>query len=142
MDNENPIEGLSLDQFVSLAITDISKGMRQAAQELVDEGVLINPLTNEKGAISMTSINTVRHVQHIDFDLTVSAISNEQTGAGIQIRVLNLFNAGGKIDAGTSNTTTSRMKFSIPISFPTNDKILTRRQARQELPGVRFKSGI
>lgn len=133
MSNRNPIDGLSLDQFVSLAITEITNGVRQAAQELQKEDVLINPTTTAKNVVQLGSINDNRQVQHIYFDLTVTAVSNQKADAGIQIRVLNYFNAGGKIADGTNNTTTSRIKFSIPVSFPTNMDFAQHETPRAEI---------
>ena len=42
------MEGLNLSRFVSLAITEIAKGIEQAKSELGDVDVLINPITNDK----------------------------------------------------------------------------------------------
>ena len=114
------MEGISLSEFVRLAIIEIAKGVENAKDELKDRDVLINPIIGKDGFISTDVKDTKRNVQELEFDLSVTASSESKSGVGGSINVVSLFSGGAKKEDASSNITTSRLRFSIPVSFTTN----------------------
>ena len=122
------MDGVSLSRFVSLAITEIAKGVEGAKCELGGADVLINPIMNDNGFVSTDRKGTQRKVQTLEFDLSVTASSESSSGAGGNISVVSFFSAGTKKEEARSNMETSRLKFSIPVSFPTNTEGVTPKE--------------
>ena len=130
------MEGMNLSRFVSLAITEIAKGIEQAKSELGGADVLINPITNDKGFVSTDQKNWCRAVQMVEFDLSVTASTESSDDVGGKISIVNLFSIGGKTVEAKSNLETSRIKFSVPVSFPTNTEGRTQEE-RLATTGIR-----
>ncbi len=118
--DDNCVVQMGLSDFVSLSICEIANGLSDAAAKLADRDVMINPLTNAEGFISKQLYNgALRSVQALEFDIAVAASSGNITGGGAGVKVLGIMSFGGKLEDKTTNTTASRLKFSIPVSFPT-----------------------
>ncbi len=126
---EDLVHGISLSKFVSLAITEVAKGVSDAASSLAGEDVLINPITDNSGFVDTARKVDKRNVQTFEFDLTVSASSDSATGGGGSINVLGV-SIGRKVENTHNNLTTSRLKFAVPVSFSTNTTGATREDVK------------
>lgn len=97
---------LSLREFVSRAITEISEGLHEAQDEGRKNGVKIFP--NSYGDRSTPT--------KIDFDLCVSSIAESGNEGNISIGVFAVNVKGGK-SGKNALTSESRIKFTIPVDF-------------------------
>ena len=107
-----------------------------ASENLSGIDVLINPIIDNDKFISTTHKGSKRQVQQLDFDLSVTVSANEAGKIGASIKVLGLFDFGAKSDLSAHNITTSRLKFSIPISFQTNTKGVTPEEEKVNLEAL------
>lgn len=121
---------MELREFVRSTITEVVAGIELAKEDLKETDVLINPSTI-RGVVSAGK-NYDRAVQSIDFDLSVSfserknEANSKEAGISSKIQVVSIFNLnlGGKIEDREEweniNGINNRVKFSVPVSFPTN----------------------
>lgn len=121
---------MELKDFVKNVIVEISTGMLEAKNELKDLDVLINPSSNS--GVIKESQNSERLIQYIEFDVSVEVKSEESASkegekeVGGKLQVASFLNIGAsKKNTNTENSVTenisnNRVKFSIPVSFPTN----------------------
>lgn len=121
---------MELKDFVARSLTDIIKGVSEAQAAIQtprkDLGGQVNPRIDStsrreiKGRLETQ--DNYQPVQMVEFDIavTVSEGSGEEGKGGI--RVLSIIDVGGKIDSKRENVTVSRMKFSVPVSFPIPDE--------------------
>jgi len=121
---------MELKDFIKSVIVEISHGVLGAIKELEDKDVLINPTTT-KGVITQLG-GTERSVQNIEFDISVSLLeetANNQTQdkkgtariSVLEVLSLNIGTKNAETDSSSyKNATINRIKFSVPISLPTD----------------------
>lgn len=128
------METLNLSDFVADTITEVAKGVEKAKENLKELDVLINPATDSSGNIKTNYDGTIRPMQNIEFDLSVTISKEEidtekdtkEGSARIQVVSLFSFTLGGGVknesteELNLKNTAVNRVKFSIPVSFGTN----------------------
>ena len=100
---------MELKQFVSESLSQIIEGIKTAQANSLDsrkEGSYINP-----------EIRGANDPRIIEFDIAVSVTKDDSVtgGAGIFIGPVTL---GTKAEAQASNSSISRIKFSVPTRFP------------------------
>ncbi len=97
----------TLSEFVRTAILDIAAGLKEAQDKGRELGVKINP--DSYGDRSTPT--------EIEFDLSVSSITQEKGTGGIKIGVSNILGMD-KAKEGTSGTeSSSRIHFVMPVHF-------------------------
>ena len=121
---------MDLQNFIRETLVQVTNGMLEAGEILKPTGTLVNPryvdrrhpnneyvgdLIEEDGAVDLKYIR--RPVHRIEFDVAVHATeeTSKAGGAGLHIGVVM---AGGKGGDRQSNASESRIKFSIPIVYP------------------------
>tara|TARA_R110002049_G_scaffold307041_1_gene506626 strand:- start:48 stop:416 length:369 start_codon:yes stop_codon:yes gene_type:complete len=122
---------MELQQFISFALVQISKGIEDAANQLKDSTSVVNPRnvvgTNGKDDQKVygyladnTPRQTLKAVQLIDFDIAVVAEEGSKSKGGLGIRVGGMgIGVQGQSEDKTSSE--SRIKFSIPMVLPTEE---------------------
>jgi len=121
---------MELKDFVGTTIEEISRGILEASKQLQDTNAIVSPLdfrinTQESQAFGRTKNNEfeevsekgTRVVQKVDFDIAVTVDETDKTNAGAKISVLSI-GLGGKIESALKTGTSSRIKFSVPVVFP------------------------
>lgn len=116
---------MELQQFVTAVIKEIIAGLNEASKAVSETGAIINPRSVKPfhadcghlfGQIE-TTCGQPRLVHKIDFDVAVTASEGKETKGGIGIAIANIgLGTSGKAD--TTQSTTSRIKFSVPIAYP------------------------
>ena len=100
---------MELKEFVTETIKEIIEGVVEAQRQIIPH---INHATDGYVQIGHDS-----HMERIEFDISVT--SSEETGGekkgGLHIKVVEF---SAKSDSHNSNTSTNRIKFNIPIAFP------------------------
>jgi hypothetical protein len=114
---------MELKDFVSQTLTQILDGIKKSQEYAKEKKAAINPSSPSIFGSKATSYlrgDNGGMIQYIDFDVAVTAVEGSETKGGIGIFVGSVgIGTQGKSDS--SNTSVSRIKFSIPIAFPTQD---------------------
>lgn len=119
---------MELQDFISSTLIQIARGIEKAANELDDSKAVVNPRNVNTNVPQEADIYGVldtqkryfKVVQKIDFDVAVTAEKGTETKGGIGIQV-------GSVGLGTQgkseniSSSVSRIKFSIPMTLPTED---------------------
>ena len=116
---------MKLQEFVSETLKEIIAGVKEAQAYAGDNGANVNALdshaqSSEKSQYTHVMVNgkmTISPIKEIDFDVAVTSIdtTEQQAGAGIFVAALGI---GAKGKSDTSNSSVSRIKFSVPIALP------------------------
>lgn len=106
---------MELDEFVAKTLKMISKGVSEAQATCAEYGVIINDAPKTLHKDNGTYGSNYSILQTIEFDV---AIMTEDTSNGEgKISVMGIGVGGG---TQSKDTYTSRVKFKVPISFPSN----------------------
>lgn len=88
---------MELKEFVTQTLIQIIEGVKDAQEQTKESGALINPKTyRDSGLIIENSKpeNKIRNIQNVKMNIAVTV---------------------------TENTTTSRIEFDVPVSFPVSE---------------------
>lgn len=96
----------SLSEFVSAAILDIAAGLRDAQDKGRNLGVKIYPESYEDASTPM----------EIEFDLSVTSITQTKTDTGIKIGVFTLGMHCGN-EGAESIESMNRIRFKLPVHY-------------------------
>ena len=112
---------MELKDFVAETLKQIVEGITIAQTDVGGKGATVNPIgiIALDGGLSIVTESKRYTVQMVDFDISLVEIESGQTRAGIGVFFGNV-GAGtqAKVEAGSSAT--NRVKFSIPMMFPTH----------------------
>ena len=115
---------MELKTFVAETLKQLIDGIKTAQEYAKKEGAIVNPnerfmySDNKEYAISTT---TGLRAQVIDFDIAISAQESDQYKGGVGIFV-------GPVGIGTqghaefTDSSVNRIKFSLPVYLPFQDK--------------------
>lgn len=117
---------MEISEFIKETIRQVCNGVTSAARDCSEQGAIVNPSISvgENGdyyiPLKPSSVSMQRRVQKIDFDIAVEATENVQKSgqAGVTICVVT---GKGNYSTAETNSTISRVSFSIPICLPTQD---------------------
>ena len=120
---------MDLKDFVKESIVQISKGIDEANAELSDSDAMVNPMyiranTDQAQSYGRTKKRNPQYdepdskiVEKVEFDVAVVAETGEKGSAGAKLSIASI-GIGGEKEKETSNKSTSRIKFSIPVVYP------------------------
>ena len=119
---------MELQEFITTTLVQIARGIENAAKELEGTRAIVNPRNvhaiEGKGNSVYGYLNTQKQfykvVQKIDFDVAVTAEKGTETKGGIGIQVGSI-GLGSQGKSEKSNSSVSRICFSIPIVLPMED---------------------
>ena len=127
---------MELKDFISSTIEEISLGILNASTRLEGTNAIVSPKdfrinSKDSQAFGRTKrpllecdseeeTGETRVVQKIDFDIAVTVDETDKTNAGAKISVLSI-GLGGGVETFSKTGTHSRIQFSVPIVFPSND---------------------
>ena len=119
---------MELKDFISDTIEQISLGILTASEKCNQYGVIINPniTIGSSGDYCIPkhpeSVSMQRRVQMIDMNIAVTIVESEEGKVEGKIGV-SFIGIGGDSKEGKSVSNENRVKFSIPICFPTTNVI-------------------
>ena len=120
---------MELKDFIKGVISDITNAVKECQEEL-DNGAIVSPVNGKSVEVAHT-VQGDKKISYVDFELAVTASSetsaNGERKGGIEVKSSFLgFQIGGKIDDRVTNESNkqineniSKIKFSIPIIYPT-----------------------
>ncbi len=121
---------MDLKDFVKSSLHQIAEGMIEANEALTGTDAIVNPadiVVNSENSQayartlasnSTRDPNDSRIVEKVSFDVAVTVKEGKAKDAGIKVSVMSVgLGVGGKSE--TSSGSESRIKFSVPMVFPT-----------------------
>ncbi len=106
---------MNLEEFVTESLVQLVEGV-STAQLRIHKGATINPKQRSTKPRSV-EYGTGIPVQEIEFDIAVTVDEGKQTKGGIGV-VAGVFALGSQGQSSAATQSVSRIKFSVPISFP------------------------
>jgi|SRR5579859_4613863 len=110
---------MKLSEFVSETINEIIDGVVAAQIHGKEQGAAVNPvyatLHPKPGDIYDASSGQV--AQWIEFDVAVTTSDVDQSKGGLGVFV-GAFGAGAQGQTETTNSTSNRIRFSVPVFLP------------------------
>ena len=79
------------------------------------------------------------YVSNVDFDVAINIQDSQSKTGGANIEVFSVLNIGGKGEKGLIDTSTNRIKFTLPLALPTEpeDKHFTTRLTPPKRPELK-----
>lgn len=104
---------MNIKDFVKQTIIGISEAIIEINDEKKETGLKVCPFSAKGGNKSFVRDVNGTIVLDVDFDLCVEVSDNTNAEAGLKIAIVKT-----GIDSCSSNSTTSNIKFTLPIAFP------------------------
>ncbi len=124
---------MELKDFISSTIEEIARGILEASNQLKDTNAIVSPHdfqinSQESQAFGRTKNKDyespadegTRVVQKVEFDIAVMVDETDTTSAGAKISVLSI-GLGGGMETASKTGTSSRISFTVPVVFPSNE---------------------
>ena len=111
---------MQIQTFLKTVIAEICNGIRESQAEV--DGAVVNPLGVQSYNDLLKAGGKSRNVQLIEFDLAVTVNSTEKSETGGGVMMAPLF-WGGRETSSADSSTTTRVKFSVPVAFPSGGEI-------------------
>jgi len=114
---------MQLKDFVKNAISSISLAIIESKDELKDKGVIVNPEKTEIGKSGERLLRNDgwRYIQNLEFDILISVEDKSLNEGNAGLKVAGILNIGIGGNDEVSNQNQNRLKFSIPVAFPTTE---------------------
>lgn len=112
---------MNLQEFISETLRQIIDGVSAAQKHAEEKGAFINEPVREYGGGRRIDPDFLPKEQVIDFDIAVTTSSSSEIKGGLGVFVASL-GTGYQAEKGGSESAISRVKFSIPIILPSNNK--------------------
>jgi hypothetical protein len=107
---------VDLETFVAKTLRQIIKGVKTAQQSQDCQEATINP-DSVKNRKMGSELYLDEKISPIEFDVAVVASEGRENKAGAGV-VLAVFGICGQTESTKSNSSVSRIKFSVPIILP------------------------
>lgn len=120
---------MDLKDFVKSSLSQVAEGIIEANNALKDTDAIVNPAeivvnSDNSQAYGRTKRpelkeDPTRVVEKVEFDVAVTVQEGESTNAGIKVSVMSIgLGAGG--ESSLTQGSQSRIKFTVPMVFPSN----------------------
>jgi hypothetical protein len=103
---------MDLETFVAETIKQIVSGVKAAQKSEECEGATVNP-REAFTSLSRGKMEGVPMAREITFDVALMVVEGSEKKAG-----LTVWGIGGGLSANSSNTSVSRIGFSVPVILP------------------------
>lgn len=109
---------MELREFISKTIEQIVEGVREGVEHGLKNGAFVNPNTRKEKWQEAWDNQLGVPIKEIEFDVAITTeVSSSQGGkGGVGISVIKV---GAEATHNKTDSSVSRIKFSVPIAFPT-----------------------
>jgi hypothetical protein len=130
--NRETMMTVTLKEFVRDAISDIMNGVMEAQnQNRFEEGTprnaqptIVPNVKNIEGSKKPEfDSQSGRPIDYVDFDVAVTIVDKTESAGEAGIAVAGL-KVGGKGGESTEQSSISRVKFRLPVAWPTDDRAI------------------
>jgi len=113
---------MELKDFVAKTLSEIIEGVIVSQQNVQDKGAIISPAQMAMlGGVLMSAPTGHQSVQLVDFDISLTEIQSGEVKGGIGV-FFGSVGLGTQGKSETENSAMNRVKFSVPIIFPKQNK--------------------
>ena len=120
---------MDIVQFITASIREITAGIVQARDELKNEGILVAPSIplgliqqNQASKLIGHLLYGKEAVYVVEFDIAI--VVHQEEGQQAKLGVFaGAFGVGGGISSQQKDGSVSRVKFSVPITYPSEENI-------------------
>lgn len=112
---------MNLQDFVKTALVDIVVGVANARAELKQHGSDAGSIPQYGDVKGVRTDNNGKQIQTVEFDVALADSSSTDTKGGIGV-LLGAVNLGTHGSSRGESSSTSRIKFSIPLVLPGGDE--------------------
>lgn len=120
---------MKLEHFVAETLKQIINGVIEAQEHATQLGAHVNPVNAAFSSSNSTNIiycsETGIPLQQVEFDVAVTVSESSGDSSNNDLRVGNINVSGNASDKHSSNSTASRIKFSVPVRLPVSGKVTT-----------------
>lgn len=117
---------MDLKEFIKESLVQIATGIEEANEKLKGTNAIVNPASVQAfsteakayGRINDAFKNDKALVELVEFDVAVQAESGTQTGGGLKIAIASI-GLGAEGKSSDSHSSESRIRFKIPMVYPT-----------------------
>lgn len=116
---------MELSEFISLSISEIINGIEKARIVAADRGVIVSPnkmvtMDSSKMMVFDDSKGEPRFgipVCMVDFEIAITEIQTSENKVGLGV-AFSILNGGASKSKGDESNNYSKVKFSIPLTYP------------------------
>jgi hypothetical protein len=110
---------MNLKEFVTQSLLQIMEGVQAAQGQVRGNALIVPPARGTGKTVADGDVEPWRHIHKVEFDVAVTASSGSEAkaGAGLVVAAIGL---GAQALKSTENTAISRIRFEVPIAFPTS----------------------
>ncbi|MEC9407385.1 MAG: hypothetical protein VX549_08920 [Pseudomonadota bacterium] len=120
---------MELKEFIRESLVQIARGIEESNSQLADSKASVNPPSvkvyskeaKAYGRVSTQMVDSAALVEFVEFDVAVTADSGSETGGGLKVSIASI-GAGAEGKSSTSQSSASRIKFGIPMVYPTGNE--------------------
>ncbi len=115
---------IELDKYIAETIRQISLGIQTASEECKDLGVIVNPNITVGSSSDfyvpsdLKHLNVQRRVQNLEMEISLSIVDSNESKGGVNFGI-SVWGAGANISNSGKKAGENKVKFSIPVCFPT-----------------------
>lgn len=112
---------MELKEFIKETLLQIVIGVKDAQEASAKYGAAINPAIIKKGDVMTTRIGDEdRTVQNVSFEVALASSSGESVNKGVGVMLASI-GAGINKNKDDKSSTTTGIKFTIPVVLPSTD---------------------
>jgi hypothetical protein len=114
---------MKLERFVGETLKQIINGVLSAKDYGEQHGALINPVNarfNTNSQNMIYCLETGIPLQHVEFDVAVTVCESTTSTSGDNEAVGDITVSGASSESNSTNSSVSRIKFSVPVRLPTS----------------------
>ena len=115
---------MDLKEFVAESLRQIMDGVAEAKEHGSQIGAEVNPAAIAgrldrfpEGVLYRKTETGVQYAQNVSFDVAVTTIEESHTKGGAKLAVA-VFSAGGGTQRDSTNSSVSRVQFTVPVFLP------------------------
>jgi len=113
---------MELKEYIKETLSQIAAGVEAAQTEVRDCGGFVNPAYRVSAKNSDEShfggLSNGQNIFLVDFDVSVTVVEEAGGEASAKLQVASLFKVGGGVEQNTSNSSTNRISFKVPLGLP------------------------
>ncbi len=130
---------MELKEFIKQTLSQVTLGIKESQEELIDTGVIIVPKltfkSNESYYITDSYV-AQQQVHEIKFKVAITVEEKNGDKAGLGV-IAGFFSAGGQSSSDNLNQNASSIEFSVPVVFPPGND--PKKKPLEGKAGVHFR---
>lgn len=122
---------MELKEFVKETIVQVVEGIDEANVALWEKTAFVasaNLQTNKTFQSTVDKDGRQHYVTDVEFDVAINVQNTETKEGRGKVEILTVLNVGGKGSCENTSSSTSRIRFSLPLALPTEPEEKLYRQ--------------